>query len=165
MAKELDTRSIRTEQKPDIEGDVAVRERPDIVRADAALDKDRLDALAFMEEPVTIRLSPSTDKNAAMYFPVWVNGKGCECWINGRWVEAPNGYIPVGVMLTVKRKYVEVIARAKVDAVSTVVEGEDTDRPNNRVKRFTTPVHSFSVLEDKNPKGAAWLTEIIRRNM
>jgi hypothetical protein len=156
----LHSEDIKIEQKSDI---VDVLERkPEIVRADK-IDTDHADALAFAEEPVKIRLEPSTDKNAAGYFPIWVNGKGCEVLMNGAWREM--AYLPVGQIITIKRKYLEVIVRAKIDTVHTEVKEPESETPHNVVRRFTSAVHSFSVIEDNNPRGAAWLTEIRRRNM
>ena len=124
---------------------------------------DYAEALAFMEEPVTIRIEPSSDKNAATAFPVWVNGKMAEVFQNGRWDEI--GYLPVGRQLTVRRKVLEVIIRAKVDTVHTQIQEMDSERPNNVISRFTSPVHSFSIIEDRNPRGSAWVAEIRRRNL
>ena len=166
--QELHTADVKIDQFEDLVGDVALRDRESpIIRADKPLNNDYLDELAFNEEPVTIRLEPSTDKNAATWFPIWVNGKGAEVLINDKWVEF--GHLPVGVTLVVKRKYVEVILRAKIDTVTTeVAENRSTDSADNmenKVKRFTSALHSFSILYDKNPLGAAWLNEIRRRNM
>jgi hypothetical protein len=41
----------------------------------------------------------------------------------------------------------------------------DSESPDNRVKRFTSPVSSFSIIDDRNPKGAAWVQELRRRNI
>lgn len=137
------------------EGDIVVGEQ--IGNGDYAAE------LAFMEEPVTIRLEPSSDKNAATAFPIWVNGKPAEVFQNGRWDEI--GYLPVSRVLVIRRKVLEVIIRAKTDTVHTKVQEMDSDRPNNVVQRFTSPVHSFSILEDKSPRGAAWVAELRRRNL
>lgn len=131
--------------------------------AQKVLDKDYADELAFNEEPVTIRLEPSTDKNAATRFPVWVNGKGGEIFQDGRWFEI--AYFPIGVPFTTKRKYLAVIIGAKIDTVSTEVLNPEAENPANNVRRFTSAIHSFSVIEDKNPRGAAWASELLRRNM
>lgn len=136
----------------------------DIVLTDRAPNQDYLDKLAFMEEPVTIRLEPSSDKNAAGAFPVWCNGRAAEVFINGRWHEYSGGYLPVGQVLTTKRKYLEVIIRAKIDTVHTKIQEMDSERPHNRIDRFTSPVHSFSIIEDRNPGGAQWVAELRRRN-
>ena len=55
--------------------------------------------------------------------------------------------------------------RAKVDTVMTKILEQDSERPNNVVQRFTSPVHSFSIIEDRNPRGAAWVSELRRRNL
>lgn len=133
----------------------------DIVLIERTHQQDYLDELAFMDEPVTVRLEPSSDKNAAMAFPVWVNGKGAEVFQNGRWDEI--AYLPVGRVLVIKRKTLEVIIRAKIDTIHTQIQEMDSERPNNVVQRFTSPVHSFSILEDKNPRGPAWVAELRRR--
>lgn len=136
----------------------------DIVLADPSIaKKEYMDELSFMEEPVTIRLEPSSDKNAATAFPVWINGKMAETLVRGKWYET--GYLPVGVELTVKRKVLEVIIRAKIDTIHTQVQNMESDRPNNVVQRFTSAVHSFSILEDRNPRGPAWVSEMRRRNL
>lgn len=155
------------EARPRSDGDVEIddpRERePEVVRADPSIiDADYQAELSFMEEPVTIRLEPSTEKNAANVFPCWCNGRGGELMVDGRWITVT--YLPVGMEITTKRKYLEVIVRAKIDTIQTdVIENPGQD-PENRIRRFTSPIHSFSIIEDRNPRGAAWLTELRRRN-
>lgn len=156
----LHSEDIKIEQKPDIDGDVIER-KPEIVRADK-IDTDYADALSFAEEPVKIRLEPSTDKNAATFFPIWVNGKGCEVFLNGAWREM--AYLPVGQTLTIKRKYLAVIVGSKIDTVHTEIRQPESETPHNVVQRYTSAVHAFSVIEDNNPRGAEWLTELRRRN-
>lgn len=163
MPRELNTGDVRIEQKSpadpdDYEGDV--------VLVDPALaTKEYAAALAFMDQPVLIRLQPSAEKNAAQTFPIWVNGKGAEVLTrSGKWMEIK--HLPVGVELTVKRKYLEIILRTKIDTVQ-----HDAPHPSepdidqrNRVQRFTSPVHMCSILQDSDPRGAAWATEMLRRN-
>lgn len=161
--EQIHSDSITIDQPPPIM-DKADREEGNIVIADESMNsKSYLDELAFGEEPVTIRIEPSTDKNAATAYPVWVNGKGAEVFQRGRWEEIT--YLPVGRVLTIKRKYLAVMACAKLDSVHTEVKEPESERPNNIVNRFTSAVLSFSVIEDRNPKGIAWLTELRRRNM
>jgi len=123
----------KVEQKPPIVDTSAYD--GDIVIGEKIGNADYLDELAFMEEPVTIRLEPSSDKNAAGAFPIWVNGKPAEVFQANRWDEI--GYLPVGRVLIVKRKVLEVIIRAKVDTVHTQIQEMDSERPNNIVQRFT----------------------------
>jgi len=160
----LDSRSIDIEQNAAIIGDKALKNRKgQKVRAEqVVVDKDYLDQLKFYDEPVTIRLEPTAEKHAPTSLPVWVNGKGAEVFLNGGWVEAT--HLPVGIELIIKRKALAVIAGAKVDQVETEVRDKDSERPVNLVKRHTSVVSSFTVLEDRNPMGAAWLTELRRRN-
>lgn len=153
---------VKIEQKADIVGDVSEHDA-EIVTVNRLPEQDYLDELDFNEEPVTIRLESTSDVNAPSAFPVWVNGKGCEVFQNGRWYEI--AYIPVGKVVITKRKYVEVIIRAKIDTLHTEVSEPESENPSNRIKRFTSAVHSFSILEDKNPKGVAWLSELRRRNL
>jgi hypothetical protein len=157
----LHSSDIKIEQKADISGDTLERDG-EIVVAEQLPDADWAESMKFNEEPVTIRLEPSSDKNAATSAPVWVNGVPAEVFQNGRWM--PIGYLPVGRNLIVKRKVLEVLVRAKLDTVHTKVQEPDSERPNNVIERFTSALHSFSVIEDKNPKGAGWLTELRRRN-
>ena len=162
MAREqLHRESIKVEQHPpivepsDYDGDIIIGEK--------IIDTSYADELAFMEEPVTIRLEPSSDRNAVGAFPVWVNGKGAEVFQVGQWREI--GYLPVGQVITVRRKVLEVVIRAKVDTIHTEIKEKDSDRPQNVIQRFTSPVHSFSIIEDRNPRGPAWVTELRRRNL
>lgn len=183
---ELQSDDVKIEQKPAIvlvppkkrgeKTKKTVRES-DVVKAgeDVLKDKDYLDKLAFMEQPVTVRLEPSNEKNAATVFPIWVNGTGCEVYFDtvsgksihpedgkGRWLQC--AYVPVDEELTIKRKYLEVIIRAKIDTVQTqVIEHPGLD-PENRVSRFTSPIHSFSILYDPDPRGPDWVKSIRRKN-
>jgi hypothetical protein len=133
----------------------------DIVIADRPLDKDYAAALAFMEEPVRIRIEPSSDQNAPGAHRCAVNGKGAEILINGKWLEAT--WLSVGVEYTVKRKYVEVLLRAKTDTVRTEIVDPQAERPQNNVHRVTSRLATFSILHDPNPKGPAWVQEVVRR--
>ena len=151
----------KTEQMPPIvdpstyDGDVVIGEKIG--------NTDYLDELGFMDEPVTIRLEPSSDKNAAGAMPVWCNGRAAEVLINGQWREC--AYLPVGQVLTTKRKYLEIIIRAKVDTIVTRILEMESERPNNAITRFTSPVSSFSIIGDPNPRGPAWVSELRRRNL
>lgn len=161
--QELNSSTVKIEQKPPILDMKKHKEEGDIVLVDENPNKDWLDELAFNEEPVTIRIEPSAEKHAATAHPVWVNGKGAEVFQRGRWEEI--GYLPAGKILIIKRKYLAVLACAKFDRIATEVDEATVENPKNVIQRFTSSAVSFSVIEDKNPKGAAWLTELIRRNM
>lgn len=159
----ISTADVPIDQKTPLLDDGSNRE-PEIVKAENMPSDDYAADLAFNEEPVTILINPSTEKNAARHVPVWVNGKGCEVWnnrING-WIEM--AYIPVGQPLTIKRKYLEVLARAKKDEVTTKHNDVGSEYIDNQVERTTSAVANISVMADKNPRGAAWFAELVRRN-
>lgn len=166
----LHSDSIKIEQKPDMAFNPvgpdglpqALERESEIVRAEQLPSDDYAAELLFNEEPVTIRIEPSSEKNAASAHPVRVNGQGAEVLLNGRWIAIT--FLPVGRPLTIKRKYLAVIASAKLDTVHTEVREPESETPNNVINRYTSAVMSFSVIEDKNPRGAAWLQELRRRN-
>lgn len=114
-----------------------------------------LDELAFNEDPITIILNPSTHKNAASIFENWSNGRGAEMLINGQWLIIKD--LPVGKPITVKRKIVEQIIRARVMGVQTVHEEPPVASPRNELVRTSSHVHSFSILKDASPKSQEWL--------
>lgn len=161
---------IPIEQRPNINIDDQLengREAQVIPAGEQVLkDTGWLDNMKFNEEWVTIRLEPSTERNPAQHMYVAVNGIGCECLLdNGRVVQMP--YLPVGETWTVRRKYLAVIVTAKIDTILTDVGSpmDGAEYVRNAEKRRTSAVHSFSVLEDKNPHGAAWLAALRRKNM
>jgi|GEM_PF-985454 len=173
---EFHTDTVKVEQRAPIVGDAALREHDGgvVISEKVMPGADYLEALQFAEEPVTIRLEPSSEKNAPKHYPFWNNGKGCEVLFTPggafaqtaeegtRWMEMT--WVPVGVVLTVKRKYVAIMVSAKIDTLMTDVLDRDSDRPNNVVRRFTSPVNAMSVLQDRNPRGVAWLSELRRKN-
>lgn len=121
--------------------------------------KKYIEDLAFNEQPVTIRLERSSEKNSAQVALCMVQGKGAEILLNGKWITA--GFLPIGVIVTVKRKYVEVLARAKHNTVETEIKDRHSERPSNLMHRFTSVKYPFSVISDKSPNGADWLTRLI----
>ena len=133
-----------------------------IIPVDKPLDKGYASALAFMEEPITIRIEPSDEENAPIVVDCWVNGKGAEVMdtLSGKFMEI--NCLPIGQPIITKRKYVEVIARARSDRV---VGKEENNRPEPgrdgwAIQRRAQRKNSFSVIHDPNPKGAEWLTRI-----
>lgn len=102
---------------------------------------------SFFNEPVTIEIATTTDENAPPHVIVSVNG-----------VSQP---IARGVPTTVKRKYVEVLARCW----ETKYKQPDRDMANpeagNGLYGRSALTYPFQVLEDKNPVGHAWLRKIM----
>lgn len=159
--QEFHSADVAIQQKPVIETrddlvDEVVVAPPDILK------KDYAEAIAFAEEPVTIRIERSSEKFAPHVIDCWCNGKGAEIVINRRWVETHA--IPVGIPVTTKRKYVEILARSKIETVQTEVRDRDSENPKNLINRFASSRAPFSVIRDDNPKGVEWLTNLIRSN-
>lgn len=135
-------------------GAVHVPEDAEILTGEAlaaAGVKDYLAQLAFMEEKVTVVVHETTNKNDDPLPMVAVNGV--------------NQYFVRGQNQMVKRKFIEVLARAKPEAVSTDVEVRRAgDEPINRVLRRRGHKFPFSVVQDGNPRGAAWLSALLNED-
>lgn len=163
--RELNTADIKIEQKPNINldtADTSPDRRPEIVKGDGAMSSKDFNEVAFNEEPVTIRISSSPEKNAPHAYYCAVNGKGAEVMIDGRWREL--SWLPVGQTLTLKRKYVEVLMRAKTDNIETVMPNVTDEHMQNSFKRVTTSACTFSILRDANPRSAEWVERQMRQN-
>lgn len=125
------------------------------------VDEAYLAELAFNEDPVTIIINASTHKHAASIFENWSNGQGAEMLINGKWLIVRD--LPVGKPITVKRKIVEQIVRARVMGVQTMHEEPPIASPRNEIIRTSSQVHSFSILRDESPRSVEWLEMIYAR--
>lgn len=156
---EISSSDVKIDQKPTI----VDREDTDseIVIAPEVLNRDYQEALKFMEDPITIVVTRSSEKYAPHVIDCWVNGKGAEVLMNGKWVETRA--IPVGMPVTTKRKYAEVLLRSKTDTVNTKVHKRE-DSEVNEVERYTSARAPLQVLKDANPKGTAWMMDMARLN-
>lgn len=103
--------------------------------------------LAFMEEPVEVVVSPTTDKNAERIPGVAVNGV--------------NQYFERGKKMIVKRKFVEGLARAKKTAVSTMPAKDQDGADTMNIVQQTGLKYPFAVTNDRNPNGSAWLEKVL----
>jgi len=104
-------------------------------------------ALAFNEELVDVIVHESTDKNAEPVVDLYCNG-------------VPQRFVR-GRVQTVKRKYLEILARARITAMATDVQIQG-DNVVNRINKHTALRYPFSVQRDENPKGAAWLRKVLQ---
>lgn len=148
-------------QKPDIllHDDQPIEREQIITALDDRLDNSYAEALKMAEEPVTILIYPGREKNAPIVVDCWVNGRGAEVFVNGQWHTF--NCLPVNVAVTTKRKYVEVLARSKIDTINTDVEDATVENPANRINRVTSSTAVFTVIGDKNPKGGEWLRRLM----
>lgn len=166
FTKAFDSESVKPAQKPAIVMppiDQPYEAEPDIVIPDLGmLKKEQLDRLRFNEEPVTIFIHRSGERNASKVTDlVAVNGIKAEVLFKNGWVQI--GWLPRGVTLTTKRKYVEQLAHSKVDEIRTDTGKVGEENPRNVIERSTRAVCSFSVVHDPNPRGSDWLESILRQ--
>lgn len=138
--------------------------RKEVVRADLSMmDPDYLARIAFMEEPVEIEIHASGAENPVDSYFCAINGVGAEVLMeDGQWMSIT--WVPVGVKMTLKRKYVGVLAGSKLTNVRTEIKDEHADRPRNLTHKTTSGMCNFTVHTDPNPRGAAWLAETRRRH-
>lgn len=131
-----------------------------IQTVDTPLGNDHLSQLAFNEEPVKIIIHAIGENPENAVF-VQVNGRGAEVLMNDKFVSM-GGYLPCDIPVTTKRKYLEVLARAKKETINTDFgQNASSGEAFNTIKRRNALQHNFEVLEDKNPIGRAWLQSII----
>lgn len=156
-SREFESADIKMDQRAPV--DVSKPRESESYGAIESVTADtNIDELAFMEEPVTIRIQKSTEKYAPNVVDCWVNGKGAEQFINGRW--AVCGWLPVNHLVITKRKYLEVLAHAKVDSLQTEVKKHE-DREDNFAIPYTSSKYPFQVVTDNNPRGSEWLHRVL----
>ena len=143
-AQKIDTADLEVGQaKPREFTDVGLSET-EIDVVDSLNWKEKADALAFMEEPVTIRLQDTTAPNT---YPI------VEIWVNGRVQRLMRGETQ-----TVKRKYVEGLVRARKTTFASekFVDSEGADAM--RYPSRTAPEYQFELIKDTD-KGRTWLKQ------
>jgi hypothetical protein len=161
---ELTNLNFPIEQKPTLAMppiDEPVEREPEIIVAMDPIEKSSMDALAMAEDPITLLIHRSVEKFSPPTTDyIAINGIPAEQLFRNGWVRM--GYLPRGKSFITKRKYVEVLARAKQDAINTTVIERDNEDPQNFVERITTSTMSFTILKDDNKLGAAWLEQLVR---
>lgn len=103
--------------------------------------------LAFAEEKVDVIVHESTDPAAENIVEVFNNG------VRQNFIR--------GQVQTVKRKFVEVLARAKSTGIQTQEYADNVGDRGVRIIRHSALRYPFSVMSDPSPKGAAWLKGIL----
>lgn len=104
---------------------------------------------AFMHEKVRVRLHPSTNPNDAPVAILTCNNTA------GRVV------LPRGASVEVERRHLEILARLKQVAYHQLPATSNDLSSGNTLYANIGYVYPFEVLEDKNPKGRAWLENIM----
>lgn len=138
-AEFLGTEDVRTV------GEIGGHAGIDVV--DKPMPTDAFEMEAFMNEMITIVVNPPNDADEPMLVQVAVNGV--------------NQFIPRGEPVAVKRKYVEVLARAKRTDFAQNLDERLGEQGFNQVRTMHSLRFPFSLLRDPNPKGGAWLTGVL----
>lgn len=120
--------------------------RGDVEIIDKPMPTDALELEKFMSEPVTIMVHESTDENDPDLVRVGVNGV--------------TQFIRRGTPQVVKRKYVERLARAKPTDFTQTIDDRLGEAMNHLRQRHALK-YPFSVIEDRNPIGGAWLRGVL----
>ena len=101
---------------------------------------------SFMNEVVTVLVHSSTDENQSPHVIVNCNG-----------VNQP---IVRGVPTVIRRKYLEILARMK-ETKYTQVTPNPAAPDVSEMKARHGLAYPFEVIEDANPKGRAWLNNVL----
>lgn len=154
MKKTIDAESNHSEsfQMP---ASGALPERDHVIERQTDLSRfaDKAELLSFMEEPVGVMIHESTDPNGEPFVYCAVNGVGA--------MPKNNPWIPRGKPVTIKRKHVERLARAKRVGVRTDEVMDAHGARTTAVRKTSGLAYPFSITHDPNPRGPAWLSRVL----
>lgn len=125
----------------------AVENLKDIEVVDKPMQDSYAAELAFMEEKVEAVVNEDTNPNAENPVQVSVNGV--------------NQFFMRGYPQVVKRKFVEVLARAKRTAITTPEVNDGNGARTMQIRQQSSLRYPFQVMNDPNPKGAPWLRALM----
>lgn len=116
---------------------------------DRPVSKDKLESLRFMEDELEIVVADTTDPTAERIVEVWNDG-------------VPQRF-ERNLKQKVKRKYVEVLARAKVTRHSNEKYKDGEGHDAYRYPSHTALRYPFTVIYDPaGDKGRTWLESVLR---
>ncbi len=130
-------------------GPARIEPESDLEVIDRPVPNTKLELLKFMEEPVTVIVDKSANKTDSPIVEVW-NGGIRQVFVRG-------------MKQTVKRKFIEVLARAReIHFDEQVYVDKGTHEAVNRMIPMIGLRYPFRVIEDGNPNGAAWLENLLQ---
>lgn len=126
----------------------------EIIQAGAETIEDpafqaKAEYMRFMEEPVRVYIQESNGDFDESSFTIWVNGR-------------PETFTE-GQEKTVARKYLEGLARAKKTTYRNSRKTRDDGENFYQYIPRTGVRYPFAVVEDRNPRGRAWLEAVLRQ--
>lgn len=101
---------------------------------------------SFMNEMVTVEVHATTDENQAPHIIVNCNG-----------INQP---IVRGVPMKIRRKYVEILARMK-ETKYTQVTPNPAAPDVSELRARSGLAYPFTVVDDENARGRAWLQNVL----
>ncbi len=119
----------------------------DIEVIDRVLTTDKAETELFMAEKITVIVQDSADETDSEIVETWVNGR-VQRFLRGK-------------AQLVKRCYVEALARAKRTTYRQTLDERAGEQEFNQMRPHHTLAYPFTVLEDPNPKGRAWLLSVL----
>lgn len=108
--------------------------------------KTTVEMEAFMQEEIVIRIHPTGDKNAPPVVPVGCNGE--QLWL------------PRGRAISLPRKFVESLTGYEVTFATERARDPNSDEGMVQRTASNQP-YPFTVLQDRNPRGRAWLERVM----
>lgn len=154
--KEIISEDFTAKAPSDITSEIYIPDTPEIEIVQGGTGKAKgkgglsqyAQELAFNEELIDIMVSESTDENAEDVIFTACNG-------------VPQ-YFKRGVIQTVKRKYVAILASAKEHNITTPQFTTGDGARASGIRRTSSLKYPFMVVSDKNPRGAAWLKALLQ---
>lgn len=118
------------------------------VEVKSSIDKEWVANMAFMKEPITIRVDEGTDENAEKFVEVWNNGDYQK--------------FERGKEVTCERRFVETLMRAKPTKYSQKAVLDDLGKVGayQEIPHRALRYH-FQVVRDDNPLGKVWLKAVL----
>lgn len=121
--------------------------RDDIQLVDTPVESTQTQELLFMEEKLLVEIPKGSDpKNESEFVEVYNNGVA--------------QFFMRGTPQLVKRKFVEVLARAKREVIETPKVKDANGDPTYNITKTPSLMHHF-IVHDDTPKGRAWLRGIL----
>ena len=151
--KPLDTRDLEPD-KPRVfdvpsTGDLDRSEFIDIPEpADTFHMKEWNELEMFMNEKVVVEIAAGSEKNCEQVFELRCGNV--------------NQFIVRGERQTIKRKFLELLARAKPDSISTPEYIDGSGNRATRIVKNSALRYPFQVIFDPNPRGRTWLDQILK---
>jgi len=122
---------------------------PQIEIVDSVADPEKIANLAFMEEMVEVQVHTTSDKGAEQIFEIIVNGKR-ELFVRGE-------------TKTVARKFINVMANAREDKLEQIKERDAAGTLVFKNVFRSVMKYPFSIVNDPNPIGRAWISAVMRQ--